>query len=165
MSRSDLRYFHWCVLYVHQSPHHSMILVKVDISYRNIQCWEISSLDFVLRNVSLSPGRFVLSEPSWPAWLIKRLKQKYFHVKAFFIWTEMLVFSLSLTVWSLTLCLSLHLQLVDCSDFAEDLAQCAAAEPLNKCLVKVSWQLVVTAHLGSLWNIWQDTSPPSPLTF
>ena len=50
----------------------------------------------------------------------------------------MLFFSLSLTVWSLTLYLSLFLQLVDCSDFAEDLAQCAAVEPLNKCLVKVS---------------------------
>ena len=50
----------------------------------------------------------------------------------------MLFFSLSLPVWSLGLYLSLVLQLVDCSDFAEDLAQCAAAEPLNKCLVKVS---------------------------
>ena len=55
-------------------------------------------------------------------------------------WSKMF-FSLPLTVWSLTLYLSLDLKLVDCSDFAEDLAQCAAEEPLNKCLVKVSGSL------------------------
>ena len=60
-------------------------------------------------------------------------------------WSKML-FSLPLTVWSLTLYLSLDLQLVDCSDFAEDLAQCAAEEPLNKCLVKVSGELNLPAN-------------------
>ena len=64
----------------------------------------------------------------------------------------MLFFSLSLSVWSLTLYLSLFLKLVDCSDFAEDLAQCAAVEQLNKCLVKVSSQLVITDH-GARYEI------------
>ena len=45
----------------------------------------------------------------------------------------MLFFSL------LTLSLSLHL--VHSSDFADDLAQCAASEQLNVCLVKVSAKL------------------------
>ena len=65
----------------------------------------------------------------------------YFHVKAFLIEIEMLFFSL------LTLSLSLHL--VHSSDFADDLAQCAASEQLNVCLVKVSAKL--NSHRDRNW--------------
>ena len=51
---SDLRYF--IDVFCLYTSHLTIVwgLVKVDISYRNIQCWEISSLDLVLRNLSLS---------------------------------------------------------------------------------------------------------------
>ena len=47
----------------------------------------------------------------------------------------MMIFSLA------CLTLSLSLDLVVSSDFADDLAECAASQQLNVCLVKVSLQI------------------------